>query len=222
MEKRPQIFIFLGRAGSGKGTQAELLQKKLGLIYIGSGELLRECAKKGDFTGQKADKTMKTGALVPTFLIFELWVDKLKEIKLREDKNFNGIIFDGSPRKLNEAELLMEALDWFEWKNVKALLIDISREEAFNRLTKRRMCQKCGQLIPFVGHYKTLEKCDKCGGELEVRADDTPNAINKRLDLFEEEVVPVINFFEKQGKLVRINGEQPIEGVFQEISEKIK
>lgn len=219
----PQIYIFLGRAGSGKGTQAELLVKKLGLIYIGSGELLRDRAKTEDFTGQKTDATMESGELVPTSLIFMLWINWLEEIKKDKGNNFSGIVFDGSPRKLNETQLLEEALKWYEWdKNIKVLLIDISRQEAFNRLTKRRICQQCGQLIPYVGRYKELEKCDKCGGELEVRADDTPKAINIRLDLYEQEVVPAIEFYEQKGLLIKINGEQSIEDVHKEIMEKIE
>lgn len=218
-----QIFIFLGRAGSGKGTQAKLLQDKFGLIYLGSGELLRARSKKEDFTGQKMIERLKTGALAPTSLIFQLWINRLEEIKSATEENFKGIIFDGSPRMLPEAKLLLEALEWYEWdKNIKVLLVDISREEAFNRLTKRRMCKNCGQLIPYVGHYKTLEKCDKCGGELETRSDDTPEAINLRLDLFEKEVVPVIEFFEEKKMLKKINGEQSIEDVQKEILEKIE
>ena len=218
----PQIYIFLGRAGCGKGTQAEFLMKKFGLIYLGSGELWRRRAKAEDFTGCKIETTLKTGALAPTSLIFQLWINRLEEIKRAENENFKGIIFDGSPRMLPEAKLLLEALKWYEWeKNIKVLLIDISREEAFNRLTRRRMCKKCSQLIPYVGHYKTLEKCDRCGGELERRSDDTPEAINLRLDLFEKEVMPVIEFFEEKKLLVKINGEQSIEDVYKEVLEKI-
>jgi len=215
---QPQIFIILGRQGCGKGTQAELLVKKFNLIYIGSGELLRERIKKSDFTGRKTEEVTTQGILVPTSLIFQLWINRLEEIKQQKDDNFPGIIFDGSPRKLVEAHLLDEALNWYEWdKNIKVLLIDISRQEAFNRLTERRICQQCGQSIPYLDHYKTLKKCDQCGGNLETRADDTPEAINKRLDWSEEQLTPVIDFYEKKGLLVRVNGEQPIEEVHQEI-----
>ncbi len=218
----PQIFIILGRQGSGKGTQAELLVKKFNLIYIGSGELLRARAEIGDFTGQKTGATTKSGVLVPTSLIFQLWINKLEEIKQQKGGDFPGIIFDGSPRKMIEAELLEEALKWYEWdKNIKVLLIDISRQEAVSRLTKRRICQQCGQSILYLDHYKTLGKCDQCGGNLETRADDTPEAINKRLDWSEEELMPVIDFYEKKGLLVRVNGEQPIEEVHKEILSKI-
>lgn len=219
---QPKIFIFLGRAGCGKGTQAELLVKEFGLIYIGSGELLRARTKTPDFTGQKTGTTMKQGDLVPTSLIFQLWINYLEKIKQQQDDNFKGMIFDGSPRKMIEAQLLDEALRWYEWdKKIKVLLIDISRREAFSRLTKRRMCKQCGQLIPHIDHYKDLQKCDKCGGELEVRADDTPEAINQRLDLYETEVVPVINFYKKRELLIEINGGQAIEEVHREVLEKI-
>lgn len=219
---QPKIYTFLGRAGSGKGTQAKFLLEKFGLTYIGSGELLRARAKQEDFTGRKTAATMQKGELVPTFLIFLLWASRLEEIKKQADENFRGIVFDGSPRKLVEAEMLEEALLWYEWnKNFKAILIDISREEAFNRLTRRRQCQKCGQLIPYVGHYKNLEKCDKCGGELIMRQDDKAEAINQRLDVFEKEVMPVIDYYEKRGLLIKINGEQTIEEVREEIFSKI-
>ncbi len=218
-----KVYTLLGRAGCGKGTQAKLLVEKFGLIYIGSGELLRQRVQQNDFTGQKTDQTIKAGDLAPTFLIFMLWINRLEQIKKKEEADFKGIIFDGSPRKLIEARLLEEALSWYGWdKNFKALLIDISRPEAFDRLTKRRQCAKCGQLIPYVGDYKNLDNCDKCGGELVARQDDTPEAINQRLDLFDQEVMPVIEFYEKKGLIIKINGEQSIEKVQEEILEKIK
>ena len=218
-----KVFTLLGRAGCGKGTQAKLLVEKFGFTYIGSGDLLRARVKESDFTGQKTGQTMKAGDLAPTFLIFQLWLNRLEQIKKDRNNNFKGIIFDGSPRKLIEARLLEEALDWYEWdENFKVLLIDISREEAFDRLTKRRQCAKCGQLIPYIGDYKNLEKCDRCGGELAARTDDNPEAINERLDLFEKEVMPVVEYYERKGLLIKINGEQTIEKVQEEILEKIK
>ncbi len=215
---QPLILIILGRAGCGKGTQAKLLKDKLGLIYIGSGELLRQRAKMSDFTGRKLEIALGYGNLAPTTLIFQLWINRLEEIKKSQESDFKGLIFDGSPRKIIEAHLLSEALNWYEWdKNIKALLIDISRQETFDRLTKRRICQQCGQLIPYLGHYKDLEKCDKCGGQLQTRADDKPEAINQRLDLFEKEVMPAVEFYKNQGMLLTINGEQSIEKVHESI-----
>ncbi len=219
----PQVYTFLGRAGCGKGTQAKLLVEKFGLIYIGSGEALRNLVKQGSWSGQKADATMRQGVLVPTSLIFMLWVNQLEEIKKQQSADFKGLVFDGSPRKMIEAQMLDEALSWYEWnKNFKAILVDLSREESFNRLTKRRQCQQCGQLIPYVGRYKDLVKCDKCGGELITRQDDTPEAINQRLDIFDEEVMPVVEHYKAKGQLIVINGDQPIEAVFEEILAKFK
>ena len=215
-----KIYTLLGRAGCGKGTQAKLLVEKFGLFYIGSGELLRERGEQPDFTGKKTVAVLNSGNLVPTSLIFMLWVNRLEELKKQND--FKGVVFDGCPRKLIEAHLLEEALGWYEWdKNFKVIFIDISREEAFNRLTKRRQCKHCGQIIPYTGKYKDLEKCDKCGGELIVRQDDKPKVINQRLDLFDEEVMPVIEYFEKKGLLIRVNGGQAIEEVQEEILSKI-
>jgi adenylate kinase len=217
-----KALTLLGRAGCGKGTQAKLLMEKFGLIYIGSGEILRAIGKQDNFNGKKIKEIIEQGKLAPTFLIFQQWINRLSDIKLSADPNFTGIIFDGSPRKLIEAQMMQEAMIWYEWdKNFKAILVDISREEAFNRLTRRRQCAKCGQLIPYIGAYKDLVVCDKCGGELVVRMDDTPEAINLRLDLFEQEVMPVVNFFEQEGYLVKVNGEQSIEDVQKEILAKI-
>jgi len=97
------------------------------------------------------------------------------------------------------------------------LLIDITRQEAFDRLTKRRICQNCGALIPWVGEYKNMEACNKCGGDLEERADDTPVAIKNRLDYFDKDVSKVIKYFKKKKRLITIKGEQTIEKVFEDI-----
>lgn len=218
-----KVYTLLGRAGCGKGTQAKLLIEKFGLTYIGSGEILRALSGQENFNGKKIKEVIGRGQLAPTFLIFQQWVNRLGELKLATNKDLAGILFDGSPRKLVEAQMMEEAISWYEWdKGFKAILVDISREEAFNRLTKRRQCIKCGQLIPYVGEYKNLVVCDKCGGELVARQDDTPEAINLRLDLFDQEVMPVVDFFEKNGRLIKIDGEQSIEGVQKEILSKIQ
>lgn len=220
-EIKYQIIIILGPPGSGKGTQAKLLVKKFGLEYFGSGNALRERRKVDDFTGKKLIEVMKMGEWVPDFVISKLWMDKLEEFK--QKRKFNGLVSDGSPRKILEAKLFDEALNWYEWQeNPKALFINISRKESFNRLTKRRQCEKCGRLIPWIREFKKLKRCDKCGGDLIARKDDKPEAIKKRSEEFKEKTIPVINYYKKQGRLIEINGERSIEKVFKDILKALK
>ena len=214
--KKPLVVIFLGKPGSGKGTQAELLGKKLGLDCVGSGDLLRERKEKKDFTGEKLSIVVDTGGLTPTPVIFKLWLDKFEELKAK--KNLKGFVMDGSPRKILEAYLIDEALEWYEWdKNVKIMLIDISDKEVIWRLTKRRICKKCEEIFPYLGKFRDIKKCPKCGGELIKRVDDTVSGVKNRLAWFTTDVQPVINYYRKTGRLIKINGEQSIEDVFKDI-----
>lgn len=219
--QNPKIIVILGRAGSGKGTQAKLLIEKFKLEYFGSGDSLRTRQAAGDYTAKKLIEVMAEGKLVPSFVISKIWIDKLESLK--QEADFNGFVFDGSPRKIIEAQYLDEALSWYDWKSDFAVvLIDISEKEAFNRLTKRRACQKCGNLIPYIGEFKNLKTCNKCGGELVMRPDDKMSAIKKRLSEFKKEVVPVIDHYKKQKRLVKVKGEQSIEKVFQDILKNLK
>jgi len=220
-KQNKKVVIILGPPGSGKGTQAKLLFQKLRLEYFGSGESLRQRQKVKDFSGKKLAGVMRKGEWVPSFVISKIWMNKLEEFK--QKKNFNGFISDGSPRMILEAELFDEALNWYEWQDkVRVILIDISKKESFNRLTKRRQCKKCGGLIPWIGEFKKLKRCDKCNGELVVRTDDKPGSIKKRLKEFQEKTMKVINYYGKQNKLIRINGEQSIENVFKDILRTLK
>ena len=215
------IILLFGKSGAGKGTQADLLVEKLGLEYIGIGDLLRARRAKKDFTGKKIAEVMFKGGLIPTPVIFKLWVDKVEQLKNKE--NFKGFIIDGSPRKIFEAYLIDELLDWYEWKkNLRLILIDISNKEAIWRLTKRRQCKKCEELIPFVGEFRKLKKCPKCGGKLVRRSDDTVTAVKKRLKWFKTDVQPIINYYRKTGRLIKINGEQSIEDVFKDVLKALR
>ena len=219
MEK-PLNFILIGRSGSGKGTQAELLMERFGnLCSISTGDLFRGLAKTGTDAGNKVKKILEEGGLPYDELATTLWMHEIA-FNIKENQ---GIIADGFPRRLNEAKSLDNFLEFLGRKeNTFYLLIDISRQDSFDRLTKRRICKKCGKLIPWVGDFKNLKACDDCGGELFTRADDTPEAINNRLNYYEERVVPVVKYYEEQGVLIKINGDQSIKDVFKDILKAIK
>ena len=216
----PKIIIIIGRSGCGKGTQAKLLIKEFGFNYLSSGDLLRKKSQENNFSGIKLKQVMNKGGLVPTSIMFRAWAEKVEEMKDEIDKK--GIIIDGSPRSLIETELMDGVFEWYQWNDIKIILLDISEEEAFGRLTKRRICKDCGRLIPWVGDFKNIEKCDKCGGELISRDDDNLEAIKARLDFYKKDVEPAVSFYEEQNRLIKVDGDQSIEGVYSDIKKAIK
>jgi len=218
--KQSKIVIILGRSGCGKGTQAKLLIKDFGFEYLGSGDLLRKRAEKDDFSGSKIKKIMNQGKRVPTPIMFRIWAERIEEMK--DEINEKGLIIDGNPRSLREAELMNDALKWYEWKNIKVILLDISAKEAYGRLTKRRICKQCGKLIPWVGSFKEMKICDECGGELITRSDDKPEAIQARLEYYTKDVEPAIDYYEKQERLTKVDGDKSIEDVYYDIKKVIE
>ena len=213
-------FTLIGRSGSGKGTQAKLLMEHFGnMFYVYTGDLFRDLAKTDTDTGRRIKKIIGEGGLPFDELATTLWMHKIA-YNVRKDQ---GIIFDGSPRRIEEAKNIDKFLEFLDRKeNTFNILIDISRKEAFNRLSKRRICKKCNRLIPWVGEFKKIKVCDKCGGELIARPDDAPEAINNRLNFYDQRVVKAVEYYEKQNRLVKINGEQSIENVFKDILKAIK
>lgn len=208
-------FILLGRSGSGKGTQVKLLNEHFGgnLLNVITGDLFRKLAKKDTDTSKRVAKILKRGGLPFDDLATALWMYYIAH-NLKGDQ---GLICDGSPRRVKEANNLDGFLEFLERKqDTYVLLIDISEKEAFNRLTKRRTCKKCRRLIPYVGEFKEWKVC-KCGGKLYYRIDDKPDAIKGRMEYYEKSVVPTIEYYRKQKRLIEINGEQSIEDVFKDI-----
>ncbi len=216
----PKIIIIIGRSGCGKGTQAKLLIKEFGFNYLSSGDLLRKKSQENNFSGIKLKQVMNKGGLVPTSIMFRVWAEKVEKMKDEIDKK--GVIIDGSPRSLIETELMDGVFEWYQWNDIKIILLDISEEEAFGRLTKRRICKDCGRLIPWVGDFKNIEKCDKCGGELISRDDDNLEAIKARLDFYKKDVEPAVSFYKEQNRLIKVDGDQSIEGVYSDIKKAIK
>lgn len=220
MEK-PKNFVLTGRSGCGKGTQAKLLMTHFGkdkFFYLSTGDLFRALAKRDTDTAKKIKKILENGGLPFDALATTLWMHEIA-FNMKENQ---GLMADGFPRRLDEAKNLDDFLKFLDRKeNTYYILIDISREEAFNRLTKRRLCLGCGRIIPYFGDFIKLKKCDECQGELVTRPDDKPEAINNRLDYYEERVVPIIDYWKEKGELIKINGEQSIEGTHEDILKAI-
>ncbi len=216
---KPLNFILIGRSGSGKGTQAKFLSEYFkNLFYISTGDLFRELSEQRTEVGERIGAVLKEGGLPFDDLATALWMHKVSFNVGRDE----GIIFDGSPRRLEEAKNLDRFLDFLERKeSAKIININISADEAFNRLSKRRICVKCNMAVPYIEPYKNWSKCEKCGGELMIRFDDNAESIKSRLDYFEKQVAEVINYYESQNRLITVNGEQAIENVFKEILDKI-
>lgn len=221
MNKNPLVLILLGKSGAGKGTQLNLLRERLNLEFIGTGDLLRKRKKIDDFTGKKIASVIDSGGIIVTPIPFKLWMDSFEEIKNKGE--FNGLIIDGSPRKIKEAWLLDEALDWYEWdKRVKVILIDISEEEAIARITRRKTCPGCNHIVMFSKDDEDINNCPKCGSELVKRPEDTVEGTKKRLAWFEEEVGQTIKYYEENNMLIKINGEQSVEDVYSDIIKAIE
>jgi len=208
-------IIFLGRSGSGKGTQAELLMKKFSLANIDTGDILRKLTKRSDKFGKTVLKTISHGKLVPIWLVIYCWLDQLLKIPSKK-----GIIMEGSPRQLEEAKTLEEVFSWLGRENFKVVYLQTSAKEVTRRLLTRRICSKCGKEFS-LNFTPNLKKCSSCGGKLIRRKDDYPKAIKNRMLFFQKKILPVINYFRKKKIVVEVNGEGSVEEIHKRILKKL-
>jgi len=208
-------IIFLGRSGSGKGTQAELLMKKFSLANIDTGDILRKLTKRSDKFGKTVLKTISHGKLVPIWLVIYCWLDQLLKIPSKK-----GIIMEGSPRQLEEAKTLEEVFSWLGRENFKVVYLQTSEKEVTQRLLTRRICSKCGKEFS-LNFTPNLKKCSSCGGKLIRRKDDYPKAIKSRMLFFQKKILPVINYFRKKKIVVEVNGEGSVKEINKIILKKL-
>lgn len=205
-------IILFGMQGSGKGTQGKILAERYGLKVFEMGGVLRSMIASGTELGNQIKETVEQGKLVSDDIIMKV-VERFLEI---EGKGHN-VLFDGIPRTMNQAERLLALLS-AHGREVFVLNIHISEKEAIDRLTKRRICTQCKEVYP--AFFKEAV-CNKCGGELATRSDDTNLAsIQERLHHFEAETVPVIQHFYKRDRLIEVDGEQSISDVTEEMIDK--
>ena len=210
---QPINLIILGPQGSGKGTQAELLVAELHYLMLGAGDSLREVAKTDTELGRRVKERIDQGLLVEPEDISE--VIKLKILKIPKEQ---PLIFESYPRTLAQYERMKEFWPSTGRGDFQAVYIELPEEESIKRLTGRRVCENCGENY-IVG---TVDKCTKCGGKLIQRHDDYPEAVKNRLAWSNSELLPLVNRLDEEGKLVRVNGNQSIEMVHQEILNKLR
>ncbi|RPF49310.1 adenylate kinase [Thermodesulfitimonas autotrophica] len=211
-------LLIMGPPGAGKGTQAAEIVKELKIPHISTGDMLREAVKQGTEMGKKAKEYMDKGQLVPDEVIIGVVKERLGQPDCKV-----GFLLDGFPRTLPQAEALDQTLKEMGIKLDAVINIRVPREKIVDRITGRRVCRSCGDTYHVVNKPpKESGKCDKCGGELYQRSDDTAETVNKRLDVYEAQTQPLLDYYGKQGIVLDINGDQPINKVLEDILSALK
>ena len=200
-------IVLLGAPGAGKGTQAQKLVAEYGLAHISTGDLLRAAVKAQSELGIKVKEYMDAGQLVPDQLV----IDLVKE-RLSADDAKAGFILDGFPRNTAQAVTLDFELQNMGLKLDAALLVAVESEVIVERLSSRRTCKECGYTAP-----AGTEICPNCSGEMYQRDDDKPETIRKRLDVYENQTSPLIEYYKGHGILKEVNGDRPVDEVFADV-----
>jgi adenylate kinase len=196
-------IILLGAPGAGKGTQAVTLARELKLMHVATGDLFRQALERQTELGLKAKAYMEKGVLVPDEITIQMVLERI----LAPDCE-GGAILDGFPRNVNQARALDERLARQSRAIDRVIYIKVSREELISRLGGRWICRQCQAPYHEVNSPpRAAGKCDRCGGELYQRADDTPETVEKRLEVYFNETAPLIEYYTRAGKLVEVAGE---------------
>ena len=202
-------IILLGAPGAGKGTQAAIVARELRLVHIATGDLFRQALEQGTELGIKAKSYMERGVLVPDDITIGMVLERLSAPDCEE-----GAILDGFPRNLEQAEALDKALAQ-QGKDIdKVIYIKVSEAELLERLSGRWICRNCQMPYHAVNSPpRVWGKCDKCGGELYQRPDDTVETVKQRLKVYFAQTAPLIDYYAKVGKLLEIDGEGGVDKV---------
>ena len=211
-------IIILGQAGSGKGTQAQLLADKYSLDHFDTGKLLRQVAKMGGVLGKEIHEIINVRKeLVPSRILKEI-----VHLRVADMPREQGIVFDGVPRNIEQAGYFEAALQESGRMIDKVFFVNIPEKESIHRITSRRVCDGCRKIFIMGKDVRNEDDCcPACGGRLAQRFDDTVEGVKKRLDVFNEETMPVINHYKEQGILAEIDGDQEVRKVLEDIIKKM-
>ena len=206
-------IVFLGAPGAGKGTQAATVAEKLNLAHIATGDMFREAQKQETELAKQARSYMEKGELVPDEITIQMVLERIAAPDCEQ-----GVIFDGFPRTLKQAEALNEALGKQGKMIDSVVYIKVSEDELLERLSGRWICRQCQAPYHMVNSPpRTPGKCDRCGGELYQRPDDTPETVKERLRVYFAETAPLIEYYTRAGKLLEVGGEGSVEDVRERI-----
>ncbi len=196
-------IIFLGAPGAGKGTQAENVSKRLGIPTISTGAIIREAIKTGTEMGALAKKFIEQGSLVPDDIVIGIVKDRLAESDCA-----NGFILDGFPRTVPQAE----ALDKMGITLDKVMSLEVADEVIIDRMSGRRVCSSCGKTYHVTSNPSAKgEDCEVCGTKLTIRADDAPEVVRSRLDVYHSTTEPLKKFYQAKGILATAAGAERVE-----------
>ena len=206
-------LILLGPPGAGKGTQATNIVKEYGITHISTGDIFRHNIKNQTELGKKVKEFLDNGKLVPDELTIDLVWDRLS----KEDCK-NGFLLDGFPRTINQAKALQEGLKERGLKLDKVINIDVDKNILVKRLSGRRVCKECGETYHIENKPTKKEGiCDKCSSEVIQRADDNEITVLERIEVYEKQTFPLIDFYTDLGLILTVDGTLPIEDVFSQI-----
>lgn len=215
MQEGKIVVILFGPPGSGKGTQGKMIAEEIGIPHIATGDIMRQAISDGTELGLKVKEFVGKGLLVPDEIVIQIIEERLKK-----DDTKNGFILDGFPRTIPQAVALDELFQKINIQNYKVIWLDVPDEEIVKRISGRRTCKNCQAVYNIYFNPPKVDGiCDVCGGELFIREDDKEEKVKKRLEVFREQTLPLIDYYQKKRrKIIKVSGV----GNVDEIKERIK
>lgn len=210
------VVVFLGPPGSGKGTQGKIISRELNIPHIATGDIMREAVAMETELGKKVKDYLNRGLLVPDDIVIGII-----EERLRKDDVKNGFILDGFPRTVEQARALEELFKKMGIKDYKVVYLDVPDEDIVKRISGRRTCTKCGKVYNvFYSPPRDDNRCDDCKSELVIREDDTEEKVRKRLEVYKQSTLPVLEFYGQ--KVIKVSGVGDIERIKKEIIDRLR